>query len=136
MQNAFDTTFESRLAKLDLTNPMKLVAMESGMSHEELATAEDLYRKFLTLKAENPEMELTPPVIVDYVWEAHLKFSRQYMADCDMLFGEYMHHNPQMEEGKLEAPFAATRELFQKNYGISFTRAGLRPELCASGGCI
>jgi hypothetical protein len=93
-QMNFDTNFESRLAAVDLTKVMQHVVDDHGLNAADAARAEDLYRKFLTLVHENPGVSLVPPRLVDLVWHAHITFTRQYMADCEALFGRYLHHNP------------------------------------------
>jgi len=136
-QAAFDQTFEQRLAKLDLRRVMEKLAMESNMSKEDLAVAEDLYRKFLTLKAKNPQIEMAPPVIVDRVWDLHVMFTRDYYNDCMMLFGEFLHHTPHVESDDfdVEPLFANTRNLFKQQYGYDFTRQGLRADYIRAALC-
>lgn len=137
-QAHFDTSFEERLAKIDLTRVMEKVGKETGMNAQEVAVAEDLYRKFLTLKAKNFDLDLVPPVIVDHVWDLHVQFTRQYMADCDLLFGQYLHHTPHVESDNFDpAPsFNVTREMFDREFGISFTRTGVRSELFQYAHCV
>lgn len=139
MQNAiaFDTTFEQRLAKLDLSRVMEKVAKETGMDGSDLVAAEDLYRKFLTLKFKNPTLEMAPPVIVDHVWDIHVMFTKQYRADCDMLFGYFVDHNPHVESDGFDVvpAFTATRNLFQSEFDINFSRTGLRAEYIQAAIC-
>ncbi len=134
---AFDTTFEQRLAKLDLTRVMEKVAKETGMDAADIVIAEDLYRKFLTLKFKNPTLEMAPPVIVDHVWDVHVMFTKQYRQDCDMLFGYFVDHNPHVESDgwNVEPAFLATRALFQSEFDINFTRTGLRSEYVQAAYC-
>ena len=134
---AFDTTFEQRLAKLDLTRVMEKVSKETGMEGSDLVAAEDLYRKFLTLKYKNPTVDMAPPVIVDHVWDLHVQFTKQYRTDCDMLFGCFLDHNPHVESDgwDVEPAFAATQNLFQSEFDINFTRTGLRREYIQPAMC-
>jgi hypothetical protein len=136
-QAHFDTTFEQRIAKLDLSRVMEKVAKETGMDAQEIAVAEDLYRKFLTIKAENFEVDLVPPVIVDHVWDMHVQFTRQYAADCDLLFGQFLHHTPHTEADDVDfaALFAETRSLYQSQFNVNFTRMGMRAELFQYAQC-
>ncbi|PIZ32029.1 MAG: hypothetical protein COY40_00260 [Alphaproteobacteria bacterium CG_4_10_14_0_8_um_filter_53_9] len=94
----FDTPFETRLQKLDLTRIMARVEAETGLDKATLARAEELYRQFLTLHNRYKGQSFVPPQIVDYVWHSHIEHTRQYMADCDMLFGAYLHHEPTDED--------------------------------------
>ena len=129
-----DMTFEQRLAKVDLTAVMAHVQEDTGMDAATLARAEDLYRKFLLLKGQDFDRMLVPPRIVDVVWHAHITFTRQYMSDCDMLFGEYLHHTP-TDEDTTEAFETGTVALFEREFGISLYTYGLSPQLMAASQC-
>jgi hypothetical protein len=125
-QAQFDTSFESRLAKVNLASVMAHVAADTGLGETDLARAEQLYRQFLTLKARFPHMSFVPPRLVDEVWHAHITFTRQYMADCDLLFGEYLHHNPDMDSAEAETRFLAdTVPAYQAEFGTNLLAYGL-----------
>lgn len=131
---AFDQSFEQRLSKVDLGAVMAHLAKETGLEGADLERAEDLYRKFLTLKARYPEKTFVPPRIVDLVWHTHITFTRQYMADCDLLFGSYLHHTPMEDTGDLyeENTIALLRQDFgvdPRNYGLS------SQQMAMAGGC-
>lgn len=129
----FDTSFEERLAKVDLTAVMKHVADDTGLPAADLVRAEDLYRKFLTLCAKFPGTAFVPPRLVDHVWHAHITFTRQYMADCDLLFGEYKHHNPAAEDEDMTPIFEAnTIPAYQKEYGINIYAYGTDEHMMAA----
>ncbi|MFZ2586616.1 MAG: glycine-rich domain-containing protein-like [Alphaproteobacteria bacterium] len=129
-----DMTFAQRLAKVDLNHVMKHVQADTGMDDATLARAEDLYRKFLTLKETNVNGTLVPPRIIDIVWHAHITFTRQYMADCEMLFGEYLHHTP-TEDDTTDGLENITLPMFEKHFGISLHHYGIPAELLTAGGC-
>lgn len=136
MAPAFDTSFEHRLAKVNLDAVMKHVAEDTGLSAADLVRAEDLYRKFLTLCATFPGTSFVPPRLVDHVWHAHITFTRQYMADCELLFGGYFHHNPS-EEGEDMAPLfsATTIPAYQSEFGINLLAYGMDSELMSASDC-
>ena len=122
-QPQFDTSFESRLAKLDLTAVMAHVAADTGLMGEDLSRAEQLYRQFLTLKARFPGVSFVPPRLVDEVWHTHITFTRQYMADCEVLFGEYLHHTPDLTGA--EAMFeTVTVPAYQSEFGVNLKACG------------
>lgn len=129
-----DMTFEQRLAKIDLSKVMEHVRADTGMNDATLARAEDLYRKFLTLKGQNAERFLVPPRIVDMVWHAHITFTRQYMADCEMLFGQYLHHTP-TDDDTTTVFATVTVPLFEAKFGCSLYAYGLEADLLASAAC-
>lgn len=130
-QPQFDTSFESRLAAIDLKAVMAHVAAETGLETADLARGEQLYRQFLTLKARFPELSVVPPRLVDEIWHTHITFTRQYMADCDLLFGSYLHHTPDLAGA--ETLFEdVTVPAYQKEFGVNLKAYGLSAE---AAGC-
>jgi len=135
MKAAFDQTFEQRLAKVDLTAVMAHVAEDTGLDADTLILAEDLYRKFLTLKSRYAGETIVPPRLVDLVWHTHITFTRQYMADCELLFGEYLHHTP-MDDDTTALYQNGTVVLMARDFGINLSAySQLRPELMRAGPC-
>lgn len=126
MSQAHDMTFAQRLARLDLTAVMQHVKADTGLADEDLARAEDLYRKYLTLIATYPGQSFVPPKLVDAVWHAHITFTRQYFADCDLLFGEYLHHTPELANA--EDLFPATVAAYQSDFGVNLYAYGVQLE--------
>ncbi|PIZ31028.1 MAG: hypothetical protein COY40_03125 [Alphaproteobacteria bacterium CG_4_10_14_0_8_um_filter_53_9] len=134
IQPHFDTPFANRLAKIDLTAVMAHVKEDTGLADEDLARAEDLYRKFLTLKASYPGQSFVPPRLVDIVWHTHITFTRQYFADCDLLFGEYLHHTPDFEGS--EDLFPTTVAKYEEDFGINLKAYGTHlPEMYSAMAC-
>lgn len=129
-QAAFDTRFEDRLAAIDLTAVMAHVAEDTGMEGEDLARAEQLYRQFLALKGRYPEMTVVPPKLVDTVWHTHITFTRQYMADCEILFGEYLHHTPDVA-GAEDMFETITVPAYQAEFGVNLKAYGLDAARCS-----
>lgn len=132
---AFDQTFAQRLARVDLTKVMKHVQSDTGMDDATLARAEDLYRKFLTLKGMFLDSSIVPPRLADIVWHAHITDTRQYMADCDILFGRYLHHT-MYEEGDshLDAMIMFTRQRFEEVFHYPI-HTGLLPDQAVMACC-
>eukprot|EP01083_Nonionella_stella_P269538 912141_1 len=52
------------------------------------------YRKFLHLSKKYPATPLVPSVGVDEVWHYHILDTRQYVKDCNSMFGHFLHHYP------------------------------------------
>ena len=103
---------------LNLTAVMAKVVAEHDMDPAMAATAETLYRQFLTLKAENMAATIVPPRLADLVWHEHITHTRQYMADCQAVFGEYLHHTPNAEDS--EAFYAnVSAPLWQASFGVN-----------------
>lgn len=139
-----DMSPAQRVAKIDLTKVMAHVAEDTGMEGEALVRAEQLYRGFLILKATKPEARLVPPTIVDEVWHAHITFTRQYMGDCELVFGEYLHHEKVDAEEGDNADYKAHHALFEKTQAMfrdvlgidmysQLTERERRISMCAGG---
>ncbi|MCP5405076.1 MAG: hypothetical protein H6922_02500 [Pseudomonadaceae bacterium] len=133
-----DMSLEQRVAKIDLTRVMQHVQEDTGMPAEMLVRAEDLYRKFLVLVGKYGK-PMVPPVLVDHVWHAHITFTRQYMADCEFLFGEYLHHEPADGEGESEECSSlfnvVTVEKYQSEFGMNLYAVDVPAGLMVAADC-
>jgi hypothetical protein len=96
--NTSTNTAMDRLdAVLDLSGiRVKLADPEEGKgySDSELDLREGEYRKFLALHLAYPQDEIVPCKLVDEFWHTHILDTRAYHQDCDVIFGEYLHHFP------------------------------------------
>jgi hypothetical protein len=108
---------ELKVAALDLSPIMAKVVAEHDMDAATAACAEELYRQFLVLKAEKMGSTLVPPRLADLVWHEHITHTRQYMADCQAVFGEYLHHTPGLEGS--EAIYLNLMQLWQGRFGTN-----------------
>jgi hypothetical protein len=129
-------SFDQRLARVDLSKVMTEVVDENGLSAADAARAEDLYRKYLTLIHKFPGQDFTPSRLIDLVWHAHITHTQQYMNDCDLLFGHYLHHIMIADQPeRLEFSRETTSERFEQSFGIPMNH-GLVPEYAAMSVCI
>src|ERR1700704_2298626 len=74
----------------------KLVDQEEGLgwSEEQCTLVEDEYRKYLALTRVYGLKSLVPPQLVDSFWHYHILDTQAYVADCERVFGKYLHHFP------------------------------------------
>jgi hypothetical protein len=82
---------------LDLSNVRaKLSEPEEGpgLTDRQLDLAETEYRRFLALHLAYPDADIVPCKLVDEIWHQHILDTRAYHADCDAIFGSYLHHFP------------------------------------------
>jgi hypothetical protein len=83
--------------QLDLT-PIKTklmhIASGEGWSLEKANAVEKEYRRFLCLMKLFPEEDTAPLVDVDTFWHYHILDTRKYAADCEKVFGCFLHHHP------------------------------------------
>lgn len=73
--------------KLMLENPEK-------WDVETITAAEKDYRNFLVLHALHRNVDLVPTELIDEYWHQHILDTRKYAEDCQILFGEFLHHDP------------------------------------------
>lgn len=85
--------------------------------------AERDYRRFLTLHLLYPETTLVPSALIDLVWHYHILDTRKYTADCERIFGYFLHHDPYFgiegEDSRREnlKAWEATLVLWEKVFG-------------------
>ena len=114
-----------RVALLDFTALKRKIETTEGWSADAVAEGEKLYRNYLSLAMVYPHKSLSPSLAIDEFWHAHILDTRAYTADCEMLFGRYLHHVPLGgADGSIldavigNAAYAQTCELFRKHFGI------------------
>src|SRR5687767_9924066 len=72
----------------------KMVKYDDWLRRDAENTCE-LYRNFLYLnKKYGKERQLPPSEDVDQFWHNHILDTEKYRADCDAIFGHYLHHYP------------------------------------------
>jgi hypothetical protein len=105
--------------RLKLANPDEGV----GLSEPELDLMEAEYRRFLALHTAHPEAEIVPCRIVDAMWHRHILDTRAYAADCDRIFGSFLHHFPyfglrgEADARALKRAYDDTLQLYRDAFG-------------------
>ena len=81
---------------------------------------ETLYRSFLKLKKLYPKRNIIPSAEIDIFWHHHILHTKEYYADCESIFGSYLHHTPggdtKADRKLLEIEFLKTVELVKKHF--------------------
>lgn len=116
----------SSIAALDLT-PIKFKSTRQedgyGWTPEYADRIEVAYKRYLTLHAKYPELMLAPDQDVDRFWHLHILDTRKYAADCETVFGYFLHHFPYFglrgeEDAKaLQSAFEMTQSLYASEFG-------------------
>ncbi|OEZ96223.1 glycine-rich domain-containing protein [Duganella phyllosphaerae] len=120
------------IAALDLEPiKVKLMHKESGEGWTlERANAVELeYRRFLSLMKKFPDEQTSPLVDVDTFWHYHILDTMKYAADCQAVFGYFLHHFPYI--GMRGEEDAATlvrignrmKELYEAEFGVAYGSA-------------
>jgi hypothetical protein len=85
------------IAELDL-EPIKVKLMHQasgeGWTLEHADAIEFEYRRFLYLMKKFPHEAAAPLQDVDTFWHYHILDTMKYAADCDAVFGYFLHHFP------------------------------------------
>jgi len=89
-----------------------------GWSLSKANEAELEYKRWLTLVKRHGK-GMVPTNAIDIFWHQHILDTRAYMADCDQVFGGYLHHYPYFgmrdaqDAQDLETAFRRTQQLYQ-----------------------
>ena len=124
------TIFNSldRLKKLDWGDiAYKLMYPDSGQgwTKEQTERAIANYLRFLAFKHQYPNVEIVPSEEIDKVWHTHILDTLKYAADCQAVFGRFIHHFPyfgirgKSDRQNLEAAFVRTQAIFKEYFGVS-----------------
>lgn len=130
-----------KVAALGFTMLKRKLVEEEGMTVEEVEETEGLYRKFLALNARYPGQRICPNGPIDEFWHAHIVDTRAYAADCDAVFGQFLHHYPYFgmrghdDEIALQRTFRESCDLFVIHFGIDLTSGGSFGRSCSSQRC-
>jgi hypothetical protein len=122
------------IAALDL-EPIKVKLMHEesgeGWTLEHANAVEFEYRRFLFLMNEYPHEQTAPLVDVDTFWHYHILDTMKYHADCDAVFGHYLHHFPYIGlRGEDDAAAhlrvgQRMKELYEDTFGEDYVRASV-----------
>ncbi len=131
----------ARVGSVDFSMLKRKLVEEKGWTSEFCAEVEDLYRKFLALNIRYAGEKICPTGPVDEFWHAHILDTRAYAADCDALFGQYLHHFPYFgmrgaeDRAALEAAFERSLNLFVIHFGVDPTAGDTQARSCSPQRC-
>lgn len=121
---------QADIAALDL-DPIKFKLMDSdegqGWSREKVDDLEKKYKNFLFLSV-TADQAPVPTKEIDTFWHAHILDTMKYAADCQQLFGFFLHHFPYFgmrgaeDKANLNSAFERTNELYEQTYGEQYAR--------------
>lgn len=110
---------------------VKLMHRESGegWSLEKANAVEFEYRRFLILMKQFPEEETAPLMDVDTFWHYHILDTLKYAADCEQVFGYFLHHFPYIglrgedDAAAHERVGERMKQLYEQTFGEDYIRA-------------
>ena len=119
------------IAELNL-DPIKVKLMHresgEGWSLEKVNAVEFEYRRFLILMKQFPEEETAPLMDVDTFWHYHILDTLKYAADCQQVFGYFLHHFPYIglrgedDEAAHERVGERMKQLYEQTFGEAYGR--------------
>jgi hypothetical protein len=114
------------IQQLDL-GPIKLKLMDAeegqGWTREYVDRMELAYRRFLTLLVRFPDEVIAPTKDVDKFWHGHILDTLKYAADCEEVFGGFLHHFPyfgmrgEEDAANLRAAGKNMHALYEREFG-------------------
>ncbi|HSU14116.1 hypothetical protein [Longimicrobium sp.] len=111
------------VAELDLRLVKKKVASETDWSEEKVNHLASVYRRFLFLCYKHPGVTVATRD-VDAFWHRHILDTRKYAADCQEMFGFFLHHDPHalhrdpdLTRSVLDDRFRETHRLYEMEFG-------------------
>jgi hypothetical protein len=122
------------IADLDLEPiKVKLMHAESGEGWTlHMANAVEFeYRRFLYLMKTFPHEQTAPLFDVDIFWHYHILDTMKYAADCDAVFGYFLHHFPYIglrgedDEAAHHRVGERMKELYQATFGAEAAYSGV-----------
>ena len=76
--------------------PVYKLLIRDGMPADQAGRAIADYKAFLH-RVKFDGYRGSPGRLADKAWHAHILQTRKYVADCQALLGEYLHHTPTLE---------------------------------------
>jgi hypothetical protein len=116
----------------------KLLHPEPGPQAMTLAEADQMiaaYRCHLKLCAWYRDLSVVPSGAADQAWHVHILDTAKYAADCDAVFGFFLHHFPYfgMRGGEDEAAWRVASERTREQSTAHFGTASLAAADCDNG---
>jgi hypothetical protein len=111
---------------LDLTPISEKLQSEPGdivWSADSIEAMERSYRKFLVLNKLYPDVTLGVNKMLDEYWHQHILDTRKYAADCETVFGRFLHHYPYFgmagdaEMLENSETYSETQDIWERMFG-------------------
>jgi hypothetical protein len=95
-----------------------------------------MYKNFLYLAA-TEEDSVVPTSDIDEFWHVHILDTQKYYADCERIFGNFIHHFPYFgirsdgDGEELEEAFKKTCGLYKDAFGEKYTQSSGNESPCS-----
>jgi len=114
------------LEKLDLNYIVAAMCSETyslpRWERQDALECSQRYKNFLFLQKKYLPFSLIPTRQIDEFWHNHILYTKQYFADCQHIFGHYLHHEPAdpNESNQLIDDYLRTKTLYLAEFGKPF----------------
>jgi hypothetical protein len=94
-----------------------------GWSAEYTDVVHAEYVRFLALTRAYPDLAIVPSGAVDKFWHYHILDTQAYGEDCQLIFGQILHHFPyfgmrgEEDSANLKTAWAETNALYRRHFG-------------------
>jgi hypothetical protein len=134
------TTVLNAITALNL-EPIKTKLMDAATGEgwsQATADAMDIeYRRFLHLMHAYPNARVSPSKAVDTFWHYHILDTQRYAADCDRVFGCFMHHDPYGDAGEPAADAGLSmQQLYEATFGDTYPGPSTHGEGASAARCM
>ena len=112
-----------------------------GWTEQTADEAEKWYRRFLEVCLRFPQFPAVPNRLIDDFWHQHILDTQAYAADCQEIFGEFMHHYPYFglngDASERDSAFEQTDNIYKDLFGEScIATFEDKPNNCMSPNCV
>jgi len=120
---------------------LKLMDADEGLgwSAGQADRAEVRYRRYLQMVQLHPDRSIVPAKDIDQFWHQHILDTRGYAADCQRVFGEFVHHFPYFgmrgdaDAKNLISSYEGTKGLYREMFGEPY-EVECGPQKCVKCG--
>jgi len=131
------------IQQLDLSQVKRKIMEPSpegkGWDQETADRAELWYRRYLEVCLRHPEFPAVPNRHIDDFWHQHILDTRAYAADCQNIFGEFLHHYPYFglngDAAERDGAFDQTDAIYISLFGESCVAADQVAGQAVGAGC-
>jgi len=104
-----------------ISDPNDELTYSSGWPRDLAEKIAEQYKAFLWISKLHPDKILVPFREVDEFWHQHILHTRQYVQDCQNIFGRYLHHTPHKQRTEEDSRFyeehsKTTLEILMKEF--------------------
>lgn len=114
-----------------------MLVNKSGFAAEKARRCVVLYKNILKIVALHPGRSVAPPSGADAAMHMHIIHTKRYSHDCSRIFGDFIHHDPEVfGTPEFWSAWRFTEQKLKQYFGIclhagsEYEAEELQPEAC------